>query len=64
MSKSKYNGIDPQEVIEEYGIDTTRLLSMADVAPVSFRKWQTTRKYLKVLKGHSVFYVPNFQKYK
>lgn len=25
MSKSKYNGIDPNEFIDKYGIDTTRL---------------------------------------
>ena len=25
MSKSKHNGLDPQEVVEQYGIDTVRL---------------------------------------
>ncbi|GFW17217.1 probable leucine--tRNA ligase, mitochondrial [Trichonephila clavipes] len=39
MSKSKYNGIDPQEVIKEYGIDTTRLFILGNVAPQSPRKW-------------------------
>ncbi|XP_054721523.1 probable leucine--tRNA ligase, mitochondrial [Uloborus diversus] len=39
MSKSKHNGIDPQEVINEYGIDTTRLFVLGSVAPQSPRKW-------------------------
>ncbi|GFR31740.1 probable leucine--tRNA ligase, mitochondrial, partial [Trichonephila clavata] len=39
MSKSKYNGIDPQEVIKEYGIDTSRLFILGNVAPQSPRKW-------------------------
>ncbi|KAG7210757.1 hypothetical protein KM043_012251 [Ampulex compressa] len=39
MSKSKCNGIDPNDLLEEYGIDTTRLLVLADVAPTSHRKW-------------------------
>lgn len=39
MSKSKYNGIDPATVLNEYGIDTTRLLTMAEAAPTSPRKW-------------------------
>ncbi|XP_055934814.1 probable leucine--tRNA ligase, mitochondrial [Argiope bruennichi] len=39
MSKSKYNGIDPQKVIEEHGIDTTRLFILGSVAPQSPRKW-------------------------
>lgn len=39
MSKSKFNGTDPNAVIQEFGIDATRLLSMADVAPTSPRKW-------------------------
>ncbi|XP_066959715.1 probable leucine--tRNA ligase, mitochondrial [Macrobrachium rosenbergii] len=39
MSKSKKNGIDPQNVLEEYGTDTMRLLMMANYAPFSQRNW-------------------------
>nr|XP_033336368.1 probable leucine--tRNA ligase, mitochondrial isoform X1 [Megalopta genalis] len=39
MSKSKHNGVDPLELLNEYGIDVTRLLILADVAPTSSRHW-------------------------
>ncbi|XP_053987220.1 leucine--tRNA ligase, mitochondrial isoform X2 [Hylaeus volcanicus] len=39
MSKSKHNGIDPLELIDKYGIDTTRLLILANVAPTKNRNW-------------------------
>jgi len=39
MSKSKHNGVDPELILQEYGIDTTRLLSMSEAAPTSARKW-------------------------
>ncbi|XP_055955950.1 leucine--tRNA ligase, mitochondrial [Patella vulgata] len=39
MSKSKYNGVDPQEVLEEFGIDSTRLCIMGNVSPMSNRHW-------------------------
>ncbi|XP_050728136.1 probable leucine--tRNA ligase, mitochondrial isoform X2 [Eriocheir sinensis] len=39
MSKSKHNGVDPQEVLEKYGTDTTRLLMLANFAPASARSW-------------------------
>ncbi|KAK9507052.1 hypothetical protein O3M35_008876 [Rhynocoris fuscipes] len=39
MSKSRFNGVEPCNVLEEYGIDTTRLLILADVAPTSSRRW-------------------------
>ncbi|XP_042213809.1 probable leucine--tRNA ligase, mitochondrial isoform X1 [Homarus americanus] len=39
MSKSKHNGIDPQEVLDKYGTDTTRLLMLANFAPHSQRNW-------------------------
>jgi len=39
MSKSKLNGVEPEEVLEELGCDATRLLLLADVAPTSHRKW-------------------------
>lgn len=40
MSKSKHNGVDPDHMFDTYGIDTTRLLVLADVAPTSHRNWQ------------------------
>lgn len=39
MSKSKFNGVEPSEVIEAHGCDTTRLIMLADVAPTSHRNW-------------------------
>ncbi|XP_045584037.2 probable leucine--tRNA ligase, mitochondrial [Procambarus clarkii] len=39
MSKSKLNGVDPQEVLQKYGTDTTRLLMLANFAPSSQRNW-------------------------
>ncbi|XP_054278785.1 probable leucine--tRNA ligase, mitochondrial isoform X2 [Macrosteles quadrilineatus] len=39
MSKSKYNGVEPGEMIEKYGVDTTRLLINGAVAPTSQRNW-------------------------
>ncbi|XP_055373598.1 leucine--tRNA ligase, mitochondrial [Condylostylus longicornis] len=39
MSKSKNNGVDPNQIIEEYGSNTTRLILLADVAPTSHRNW-------------------------
>lgn len=41
MSKSKHNGIDPNDMFIEYGVDTTRLLVLADVSPTSHRNWST-----------------------
>lgn len=39
MSKSKYNGIDPQEIIDQYGVDFTRMLMLAFVHPRSLRNF-------------------------
>lgn len=44
MSKSKHNGVDPLDVLDKYGIDTTRLLILADVAPTSTRNWSEESK--------------------
>ncbi|XP_066156838.1 probable leucine--tRNA ligase, mitochondrial isoform X2 [Euwallacea fornicatus] len=41
MSKSKQNGVDPENMFNEYGIDTTRLLILADVSPTSHRNWNS-----------------------
>lgn len=39
MSKSKHNGVDPADAIGSFGVDTTRLLMLADAAPFSQRNW-------------------------
>jgi len=40
MSKSKNNGIDPQEMIDRYGADTVRLFSMSDSPPHQSLEWK------------------------
>ena len=40
MSKSKNNGIDPQQMIEKYGADTVRLFSMSDTPPHQSLEWK------------------------
>lgn len=42
MSKSKHNGVDPELMFNDYGVDTTRLLILADVAPTSPRNWNSS----------------------
>lgn len=42
MSKSKFNGIEPESVIKEYGVDTTRLLILSQAAPTSPRQWDAS----------------------
>lgn len=39
MSKSKYNGENPERLLSTYGCDTTRLLILADVPPATVRRW-------------------------
>ena len=46
MSKSKFNGVEPESVWDEHGIDTTRLLILADVAPRSSRHWSKDSAYI------------------
>lgn len=45
MSKSKFNGVDPTDMIREYGSDTTRLIILGDVAPTSHRNWSNASEY-------------------
>ncbi|MBX2886652.1 MAG: leucine--tRNA ligase [Granulosicoccus sp.] len=40
MSKSKNNGVDPQEMINRYGADTVRLFSMSDTPPHQSLEWK------------------------
>lgn len=39
MSKSKHNGIDPEEIINQYGVDFTRILMLNFVHPRSLRNF-------------------------
>ncbi|XP_034237398.1 probable leucine--tRNA ligase, mitochondrial [Thrips palmi] len=39
MSKSKHNGVDPADAVGSFGVDSTRLLMLADAAPFSQRNW-------------------------
>ncbi|MDR0458340.1 MAG: leucine--tRNA ligase [Burkholderiaceae bacterium] len=39
MSKSKNNGVDPQELIEQYGADTARLYTMFTAPPEATLEW-------------------------
>lgn len=41
MSKSKFNGVDPAEIIKQMGCDSLRLIMLADVAPTSHRNWSS-----------------------
>jgi len=39
MSKSKYNGIDPKEVLEKYGADTARMFILFKAPPEKDLEW-------------------------
>ncbi|KAL4234407.1 class-I aminoacyl-tRNA synthetase [Mactra antiquata] len=39
MSKSKHNGVDPQDLFREFGADMTRLCILSNVSPKSERNW-------------------------
>ncbi|XP_076827698.1 leucine--tRNA ligase, mitochondrial isoform X2 [Brachyhypopomus gauderio] len=39
MSKSKHNGLDPQEVVQQYGLDTVRLYVLYAAAPEQDILW-------------------------
>lgn len=43
MSKSKYNGILPEKMLNKYGVDTTRLILLYDIAPWCHREWNEDR---------------------
>jgi len=42
MSKSKNNGVDPQDMIERYGADTVRLYMMETAPPDQLLEWSDT----------------------
>lgn len=45
MSKSKYNGENPERLLALYGCDTTRLLILADVPPATSRRWSDESEF-------------------
>ena len=52
MSKSKHNGVDPGEIIRQYGSDTTKLLILSDVSPQSDRKWNPEDSHIRIQNMH------------
>lgn len=40
MSKTKNNGVDPQDLIEKYGADTARLYTMFTAPPEATLEWE------------------------
>lgn len=46
MSKSKHNGVDPEEMVGKYGIDTTRLFLLFAAPPEQDILWDVKSKYL------------------
>lgn len=45
MSKSKHNGVDPEEVVEQYGIDTIRLYILFAAPPEKDILWDMQSKW-------------------
>ncbi|XP_006822201.1 leucine--tRNA ligase, mitochondrial-like [Saccoglossus kowalevskii] len=41
MSKSKHNGVDPEDIINQYGIDTVRLFMLSGIPPEHNMLWNT-----------------------
>ena len=46
MSKSKHNGVDPEKLITEYGIDTVRTTVLKSAAPRAIMMWDEDSKYM------------------
>ncbi|KAM2567859.1 hypothetical protein TB1_010167 [Malus domestica] len=47
MSKSKGNGVDPQELLDTYGVDATRFCLMSYANPRSERLWRSNEDEFK-----------------
>ncbi len=39
MSKSKLNGVDPEQLLDKYGCDTLKMMILSGVGPASHRNW-------------------------
>ena len=47
MSKSKHNGLDPQEVVAQYGVDTVRLYILYAAPPEQDVLWNVKSECLR-----------------
>lgn len=45
MSKSKHNGLDPQQVVQQYGVDTVRLYILYAAPPEQDILWDVKSKW-------------------
>lgn len=45
MSKSKHNGLDPQQVVQQYGVDTARLYILYAAPPEQDILWDVKSKW-------------------
>ncbi|MEI7785199.1 MAG: class I tRNA ligase family protein, partial [Betaproteobacteria bacterium] len=59
MSKSKNNGVDPQDLIEKYGADTARLYTMFTAPPEATLEWndaavEGSYRFLRRVWNHAV----------
>lgn len=49
MSKSKYNGVNPDKLLNRYGVDTTRLVLLNELVPWCDAEWNEDREFVFLL---------------
>ena len=60
MSKSKMNGVDPQTLIQQYGVDFTRFFLLSFVHPKSERNFsRNSSNFLP--QSNKLYFISNFQ---
>jgi leucyl-tRNA synthetase len=67
MSKSKNNGVDPQELIDRYGADTARLFVMFASPPEQTLEWndagvEGAHRFLRRLWAHAAKHAPTLRR--
>ncbi|MCF6767019.1 leucine--tRNA ligase [Thiotrichales bacterium 19S11-10] len=65
MSKSKGNTVDPQALIDQYGVDTARLFSLFAAPPEQSLEWsdqgvEGAHRFLKKVYSYAMSYQPMF----
>lgn len=58
MSKSKHNGLDPQEVVQQYGVDTVRLYTLYAAPPEQDILWNVKSELKLLLSIIVIVYKP------